>query len=222
MPKTFRPIALLNTMWKVLMAIVADHMSFLTEKHQLLPPHHFSGRPGCTTTNAMHLLTLRIKAAWHKGKVAAVLFLNVEGTFPNAVPEWLVHNLRKRGIPKKYADFVLNMSSNRKTKLKFDGYTLDNISIQNGIGQGDPLSMALYQFYNADLLDIPSNNNEESMAYVDDTLMLAVADSFAEAYAILADMMGREGGVADWSTSHNSRLDVTAGCDAQTQSDLVR
>src|SRR5882672_9862490 len=75
MPKAYRPIALLNTMWKALMVILAEHISFLAEKHQLLPPHHFGGRPGRTTTDAMHLLTLRAKAAWCKGKVALALFL---------------------------------------------------------------------------------------------------------------------------------------------------
>ena len=64
LPKAYCPIALLNTMAKVLTAIVADHVSHLTEKHQLLPAHHFGGRPGRTTTDAMHLLTCKIKDAW--------------------------------------------------------------------------------------------------------------------------------------------------------------
>ena len=68
-PKAYRPIALLNTMWKVLTTIVADQITFLTEKHQLLPKNHFGGCPGCTTTDAMHLLTLRIKGAWCTGNV---------------------------------------------------------------------------------------------------------------------------------------------------------
>jgi hypothetical protein len=32
-PKAYRPIVLLNTMWKVLAAIVANHITHLTEKH---------------------------------------------------------------------------------------------------------------------------------------------------------------------------------------------
>ena len=99
-PKVYRPIVLLSTMWKVLSAIVADQITFLTENHQLLLKNHFRGCPGQTTTNAMHLLTLRIKAVWHMGKVAAVLFLDIKGAFPNAVPKRLVHNLRKRRIPR--------------------------------------------------------------------------------------------------------------------------
>ena len=208
-PKAYRPIALLNTMWKVLTAIVADQITFLTEKYQLLPNNHFGGRPGRTTTNAMHLLTLRIKAAWRAGKIAVVLFLDIEGAFPNAVPKKLIHNLRKRGIPRKYTKFIDNMLRGRVTTLKFDGYSSAPIHIDNGIGQGDPISMIMYQFYNADLLDIPNNKDEDAMAFVDDSFMLAIADTFEEAHEMLADMMGREGGVAEWSTTHNSPLEYS-------------
>ena len=207
LPKAYRPIALLNTMAKVLTAIVADHVSYLTKKHQLLPAHHFGGRPGRTTTDAMHLLTCKIKDAWRAGKVAAALFLDIEGAFPNAVLERLTQNLSRRGIPSKYMMFTERMLQNRVTSLKFDGFESDKHSINNGIGQGNPLSMILYQFYNADLLDIPKNRDESSMAYVDNTLLLAIAQTFEEAHNILADMMTRTGGVADWSNLHNSSLE---------------
>ena len=62
--KAYRPIALLNTMWKVLTAIVVTQLTYITEEHQLLPANHFSGRPGRTTTDAMHLLMHKIKASW--------------------------------------------------------------------------------------------------------------------------------------------------------------
>jgi len=140
-PKAYRPIALLNTMWKVITAIIANHISYVTKKHQLLPANHFGGRPGCTTTDAMHLLTNKIKAAWRAGKVTSVLFLDIEGAFPNTNPEKLVHNLRKRRVPSKYAKFVQVMLRERITTLRFDGYVSDCILIDNGIGQGDPLSM---------------------------------------------------------------------------------
>jgi len=111
-----------------------------------------------------------------------VLFLDIEGAFQNTVPERLMHNLRKRGIPSKYIEFIKNMLKNRVTTLRFDDYSLDPLTIDNGIGQEDPLSMIMYQFYNADLLDIPEGVDESTLAYVDDTLMLAVADTFEEAH----------------------------------------
>ena len=52
LPKAYCLIALLNTMAKVLTAIVADHISHLTKKHQLLPAQHFglNSRRGCSRT----------------------------------------------------------------------------------------------------------------------------------------------------------------------------
>jgi len=208
-PKAYRPIALLNTMWEVITVIIANHITYVTEKHQLLPANHFGGRPGRTTTDAMHLLTNRIKAAWRAGKVTSVLFLDIEGAFPNANPEKLVHNLRKRRIPTKYAKFVQAMLRERITTLRFDGYVSDRLPIDNGIGQGDPLSMVLYQYYNADLLDIPKHAEEDAVAYVDDAFMLASGKDFPSAHRKLAAMMSREGGVEDWSKTHSSPLEYS-------------
>ncbi len=51
-PKAYRPIALLNTMWKVLAAIIADQLSYLSERHHLLPAHHFGCSPNETSSQS--------------------------------------------------------------------------------------------------------------------------------------------------------------------------
>jgi len=209
MPKAYRPIVLLNMMWKVITAIITNHITYVTEKHQLLPTNHFGGRPGRTTTDAMHLLTNKIKAAWRAGKVISVLFLDIEGAFPNANPEKLAHNLRKRRVPTKYTSFVHNMLRERFTTLKFDRYVSDRIPIDNRIGQGDPLSMVLYQYYNADLLDILKCAEEDAVAYMDNAFMLASGKDFQSAHCKLAAMMGRAGGVEEWSKTHSSPLEYS-------------
>ena len=104
--KAYRPIALLNTLWKVLAAIIADLLTYYSEKFHLLPAHHFGRRPGHSTTDVIHLLMHNIKSAWRKGNIASVLFLDIEGAFPNAVPSRLVHNLRKRCLPCRYISFI--------------------------------------------------------------------------------------------------------------------
>src|SRR5258708_10526666 len=109
-------------MWKVLMGILVEQLSYYTEKYHLLLNHHFGGRPGRSTTDAIHLLTYRIKDAWCKGKVASVLFLDIEGAFPNVVPEKLSSNLRKNKVPSKIVDFTKEMLANRATRLRFDDY----------------------------------------------------------------------------------------------------
>ena len=208
-PKAYRPIALLNTLGKVMTAIAAEQLTYYTDKYKLLPPLHFGGRPARTTGDALHFLIHRIKGAWRKKQVVSVLFLDIEGAFPNAVNEKLLGNLRRRRVPTKIVQFVGNMLKGRATRLKFDDHESEPISLDNGIGQGDPLSMVLYQYYNADLLEIPNSPNEMAAAYVDDAILAATAPTFEGAHAILKDMMVREGGAMEWAKQHNSKFEMS-------------
>ncbi|KAF5310671.1 hypothetical protein D9619_007720 [Psilocybe cf. subviscida] len=207
-PKAYRPIALLSTIGKLLSAIVVGDISRLIETHELLPSTHFGGRQGRTTTDSLHYLVGRIKAAWHKKKVVSVLFLDIEGAFPNAVTEKVIHNMKKRQMPEAYVQLVTNMLKDRKTRLKFDDYLLEFIPIDNGIGQGFPLSMILYIIYNADLVDIPRKDGENGAGYVDDVFLYAEADDFKTTVHMIKDMMERQGGGLKWAEMHNSWFEM--------------
>ena len=209
-PKAYRPIALLSTLSKVLTSLIAEVLSNLVEAHQLIPKTHFGGRPGRTTTDAIHYLVHRIKTAWREDQVASVLFLDVEGYFPNAVTDRLIHNLKKRRVPSVLVRFISRLLSNRRTKMRFDDYISEIIEINNGIGQGDPLSMLLYIIYNADLLELPDNElTEDAIGYVDDIALLAIGNDFEETTNRLKTMMTKEDGGLQWSRDHNSKFEVS-------------
>jgi len=208
-PKAYRPIALLCTIPKVLTAIVAENISHMVEKDALLPDTHFRGRPGRTTTDAIHYLVGQIKSAWGKKKVASVLFLDVEGAFPNAVTDRLIHNLKKRRIPTTYVKFIERLLKGCKTKLKFDDFISEFIEITNGIGQGDPISMLLYVIYNADLLEALRRLNEDAIGYVDDALVVATAKNFKETTRALKSFMERREGGFEWAKDHNSNFEIS-------------
>ena len=208
-PKAYCPIALLNTTCKLLTALVAQRTTDILERHNLLPNTHFGGRPGRTTTDSIHLLETIVKNAWRNGKVASILFLDIEGAFPNAVRERLIHNMRMRRLPLEIVTFTDRMLTGRHTQLRFNDTTSDWIPIVNGIGQGDPLSMIAYLIYCADLTDIAKPSNKETaLAFVDDTAFIAVGKTFEETHATLADMMERPNGAMQWSKDHNSKFEV--------------
>src|SRR6267142_571477 len=69
--------------------------------------------------------------------------------------------------------------------------------------------MVLYQYYNADLLDIPDDNSDTAVTYVDNTLLYAEANTFEEAHLKLTEMMTKENRVAKWSKEHNSPLEYS-------------
>ena len=77
---------------KLLLSIVAEEISYLTEKHQLLPGMHFGSRPGHTMTDSLHLLMDTVKGAWrrrHK-QVALALFLLVDVEALSQMQSWLI------------------------------------------------------------------------------------------------------------------------------------
>ena len=89
------------------------------------------------------------------------------------------------------------MLSGRRTRLKFDDFSSDWVPIDNGIGQGDPLSMILYLFYNADLLEVATGEGQAAVAYVDDTNLYAEGDTYEEAYRSIREMLLKEGGAKE-------------------------
>lgn len=101
------------------------------------------------------------------------------------------------------------MLERRSMSLHFDDHTSGEITLDNSIGQGDPLSMALYQYYNADILEIPNSPQETAEAYVDDAILMASAKTSEEAHEILVDMITTNEGMITWSKSHNSSIEYS-------------
>ncbi|KIK20052.1 hypothetical protein PISMIDRAFT_78282, partial [Pisolithus microcarpus 441] len=87
-------------------------------------------------------------------------------------------------VPTTLVLFVERLLHGRHTKLKFDGYISDWIPINNGIGQGDPISMLLYIIYSADLADVPKANDKKEMAlaFVDDMVLVTIGKNFTDTH----------------------------------------
>ena len=96
MPKSYRPIALLNTLGKALEAIIATRLMYLADHYDLLPQTHIGGRRMRSTEHAVHILLEEIHKAWRNKQVASLLLLDVSGAFDNVSHPRLLHNLRKR------------------------------------------------------------------------------------------------------------------------------
>jgi hypothetical protein len=69
--------------------------------------------------------------------------------------------------------------------------------------------MGLYQFYNADLLNIPTEANQLAIGYVDNAIIFASGSSFEDTHKDLVDMMTKEKGIIEWSLDHNSPLEFS-------------
>ena len=56
LPKNYRPISLLATLGKIMEAVMAARIAYLTEVHKLLPNNHFGARKQKSTVLAISYL----------------------------------------------------------------------------------------------------------------------------------------------------------------------
>lgn len=151
-PKAYRPIALLDSMSKILSSCVAKSLSSECEQHNLLEANQFGVRPGRTTTDVLHMLMGFVKDAWCKGDIAVSLFLDIKSAFPSVNHNVLVHDMWMCRVPAELMRWVHAKLSNCMVRLDFDDHTLELLQLPTGIDQGCPISPISYLFYNTDLV----------------------------------------------------------------------
>lgn len=184
-------------------SVIANQISFLVEKYQLLPKSHIGGRKGRSTEEALHDIVEKIYAGWNKNQVASLLMLNISGAYDHVCKIRLLHNLRKRRINLKVVGLIESFLSDSTTTMKTNECILDHLSIQCGIPQGSPLSPILFLFYKADLLDICSSITPglSANAFIDDTSLLAIGSSTEENCLNLAKA---HKGCLEWAETHGA------------------
>jgi hypothetical protein len=150
----WQPIALLNTLRKVLESVIAQRISSLSEEHSLLPTQHMGARPRWSIDTALEYLLQPIHASWqHNDGVALLLLLNMTGAFDMVVPVRLLHNMRERKIPEWIVKWVGSFISNRTTTSCLPAYNTNPFPTHSSIPDGSPLSPKFFLFHNATLVD---------------------------------------------------------------------
>jgi hypothetical protein len=191
-PKAYRPIALLNTIGKLMDSIIAKRISYMTEIHQLLPSTHIGGRKGKSTDHALYVIIEKIYEAWNspEPQVASLLLLDVSGAFDNVSYIRLLHNLRKRRIDERTVRWIASFLADRSIVISFDLFRSEVYQTATGIPQGSPLLSILYLFYNADLVEICNQEpNTIAPGYIDDIAILRWGNSTEEICNGLAETM---------------------------------
>jgi hypothetical protein len=102
--KSYRPIALLDTLGKALEKIVAKQLAQLAEEHHMLPDQQMGARQQRDITTTLELLTEQIHTVWARGTgtkqwIASMLCLDMAGDFDNASHKRLIPFLK---LPQTY------------------------------------------------------------------------------------------------------------------------
>jgi len=134
-----------------------------------------------STDTAIQLITEKIHTIWgaNRQRVASLLSLDISDAFPTVSHTRMLHNLRKRRIPAFIINWVRDFLKERGTEIRLGDFTLENSTVFAGIPQGSPMSLILYLFYNADLLEVCDNIRLRTSAsgFIDDINILTYSKS---------------------------------------------
>jgi len=87
-----------------------------------------------------------------------------------------------RGIPKEYTEWIKRKVENRCTIVTLDDYATASMKISCGLDQGSLLSGVAYQFYSADLIEMPDKSNgKDCLGFIDNTTIRAEGKDIEEA-----------------------------------------
>jgi hypothetical protein len=139
-PKSYRPVALLNTLGKILESIVATRIAWAVEEHGLLPKTHLGGRKGISVDHAIQLIIDRVHRAWGTGtgRKVSMLLLDVAGAYDNVSHERLLYNTQRLRLG-QFVPWIASFLRNRSTRVKLPGYLSDSFPTPTGIPQGSPI-----------------------------------------------------------------------------------
>lgn len=180
-PGAYRPISLLDTLGKLLEAVMGRPLSYLAEKHGLLPDTQFGGRPGRTTEQALLVLASAIDRAWLMSKVVTLIAFDIKGAFNGVNKVSLEPRLRARRIPAIARRWITSFMSDRHASIGFNDFRTEVAPLANaGLAQGSPLSPILFAFFNSDLVDQPVTFHGGASAFIDDYFRWRVGCSAEE------------------------------------------
>ena len=172
LPSAYRPIALENTLAKVIEKILAERIADAAEKHELLPWNQMGARKNRSTLSALHLLRGSIETAWtaNPKSIISVLGLDLSGAFDNVSQERLIYILKCKGFPEWLTKIVACFMTARTTRIIYTGYKSQLIETATGILQGSPLSPILFLFFISELLETFQQVNNNTFALASSTI----------------------------------------------------
>jgi len=104
------------------------------------------------------------------GSSTVSIFLDIKGAFDNVIPNILIQDLGKIGIPARTRSFIYNLINERHLHFVVDGNLLGPFLTHKGTPQGSTLSPILFDIY---LRDITSHLHPESkiLLYADNIVI---------------------------------------------------
>ncbi len=157
--KIYKLIVLLNTLSKILKFIVFKCLWNIVEACNLILNIQMRVCKHRSTDMTLQLIIEKIYIMWSnmRRRVVSLLSLNEKNAFNNVMHSKLLHDMKKRKVSRLLLKFVKNFLKDQRIMIIIDDYIIMKHSVNVNISQDSLLSLILYLFYNANLLEACNN-----------------------------------------------------------------
>lgn len=146
-PENYRGINLLNTMLKLTTKVITN----LINSRITLSEEQQGFRTGRSCTDAVFIIRQIVEKSVEYNRPAYMCFIDLQKAFDRIQVQDVIHLLYNRGIPLSIIKTIENIYKN-KIQAKVNGKLTTQITVNNGIRQGDSLSPLLFNIVMDELI----------------------------------------------------------------------
>ena len=185
---SYRPIAILNTIGKVLEKAVECQLRQYFSSNCLFYSGQYGFRPNRSTTQALLDLTSHVHNKLEQGKSVLGVFIDLSKAFDTLNFDILLQKLSKYGVCQKSLKWFQSYISGRTQKVQLPcGTTSKELEVTTGVPQGSILGPLLFIIYLNDLPEaVPLL---KIILFADDTSCLYSSKSESGLYGAMSDQL---------------------------------
>ncbi|KAF8673505.1 hypothetical protein AX14_005365 [Amanita brunnescens Koide BX004] len=189
-PKAYRPIALLNTLGKLLTKILANRLQHDAAQYGILHRDQFGEIQGHSTIDAGLVLTDFISEHRERGWHTSVCAVDVAQFFPSLSHAVMGAVLKRLGFSPVLVTLIESYFRDRVTTYKWDSATSKTYNFSLGTPQGDCLSPILSALYISVAIrrvfpETMPPSTTRCLFFVDDGVIITASPSLQTNIAIL-------------------------------------
>lgn len=169
-PTSYRPIALTNTLCKIMEQLVNNRLVWFLESNNLISNEQIGFRKHRTTTDHHIILKSEIRKAFKNKQHLISIYFDLERAFDTTWRYNIIKNLQNDNVEGNIIHFIKNFLSNRTFKVKSHGCISTKRLQENGTPQGSPLSATLF-LKAIDSVTKQINFPIKALLYADDLLI---------------------------------------------------
>ncbi|KAF8686151.1 hypothetical protein AX14_003894 [Amanita brunnescens Koide BX004] len=189
-PKAYRPIALLNTLGKLLTKVLANRLQHDAAQYGILHRDQFGGIQGHSTIDAGLILTDFISEHRERGWHTSVCAVDVAQFFPSLSHAVMGAVLKRLGFSPIFVSLIESYFRDRVTTYRWDSATSKPYNFSLGTPQGDCLSPILSALYISVAIrrvfpETMPPSTTRCLFFVDDGIIITASPSLQTNVAIL-------------------------------------